>query len=187
MPGLTQFEMQLLIDAVDRNPACRTLGIVFEGRGMTQVVREPPIPLGLRTWILLREEEVPESAASAATAAAQPAPSNLGGELLNMGLSCGSAVLAGVAVAGGAGAAPVTGGASLAITVLAWAGAVATAAQCGIATGRVINEIFDPGANEQYLDSEEWYQNASAALDAISVAGGLAGTVSSVRPGRFCQ
>lgn len=171
MAGLTQQEKQQLIAAIDRNPAFRTTGIAFEGRGMCMIVRQSPMPAGLQTWIVLKEEEVQGTALAPPP---RPNPSNLRSELLNMGLSCGSAALAGVAAAGGAGAAPVTGGASLAITVVVWAGALATAAQCGISTGRVINEIFDPGSNERYLDSEEWYQNASTALDAISVAGGVA-------------
>lgn len=172
MPGLTQQEEQRLIMAIDRIPAFRTVGIAFVGRGMCKVVRQASMPAGLQTWIVLREEEV--RGTTPTPPPSQPNQSNLRSELLNMGLSCGAAVLAGVVAAGGAGAAPLTGGASLAITVVVWAGALATAAQCGIATGRVINEIFDPGINEEYLDSEEWYRNASAAIDAISVAGGVA-------------
>ena len=90
-----------------------------------------------------------------------------------MGLSCGAAVLAGAASASGVAAAPVTGGASLAVTVLTWAGAVATAAQCGIATGRVINELVDPRAND-ILDSEVWVQRSTQILDAVSLVGGTA-------------
>jgi hypothetical protein len=171
MPGLTQQEKQRLIAAIDRTAAFRTTGIAFVGRGMSQILRESPMPRGLQTWIVLEEQEVREPAS---TPPPPPDQSNLRSELLNMGLSCGSAILAGVAAAGGATAAPLTGGASLAITVVTWAGALATAAQCGIATGRVINEVFDPGSNERYLDSEEWYNLASNVLDVISVAGGVA-------------
>jgi hypothetical protein len=61
----------------------------------------------------------------------------------------------------------------LAITALTWAGAVATAAQCGIATGRVINELFDPQAN-QILDGQAWVERTSQVLDVVSLAGGAA-------------
>ena len=40
-----------------------------------------------------------------------------------------------------------------------------------MSAGRLLNEIFDPNAN-QILDSDPWVQRTSAALDAISIAGG---------------
>jgi hypothetical protein len=171
MPSLTEQDRQKLIAAIDRNPAFRTTGVAFIGRGMSQIVRQSSMPAGLQTWIVLKEEEVQQPASAPPP---QPTSSSLLRELLNMGLSCGATFFAGVATLGAAKAAPLTAGTSLGVSVVIWSGALATAAQCGIAMGRVINEIFEPGSNESYLDSEEWYQYASTTLDAISVAGGVA-------------
>jgi hypothetical protein len=172
MPGLSQQEISQLLTEIGRVQELRGVGVGFEGRGMCQVLRYPDMPPGLQTWIIMREREVP-APSSGPPAPPTPEESRLGPELLNMGLSCGAAVMTGAAAATGGAAAPVTGGASLAVTALVWFGAAATAAQCGIATGRVLNELIDPQAND-ILDSEEWVQRSSQILDAISIAGGVA-------------
>jgi len=173
--GLSRSEMQVLARHIDRVPQLRSFGIAFVGRGMSQIVRQPAMPNGLATWVVLKERNMELFPVTSSTVPAAPTPSesNLGGELLMAGLSCGAAFFAGVAGAAGVAAAPVTGGASAALTVVVWAGSAATAAQCGMSTGRVLNEIFDPRANE-ILDSDPRVQRTSAALDAISVAGGVA-------------
>jgi hypothetical protein len=51
--------------------------------------------------------------------------------------------------AGATTAAPVTGGASGVVVLVAGAAAVASAAQCGISIGRVILEISDPGLTKR--------------------------------------
>jgi len=172
MPGLSQSESRQIVAAIERIRPLRGAGIGFEGRGMSQVLRYPDTPPGFQTWIILRERQLPVPS-SGPPAPPTQAESQLGWELLNMGLSCGAMVAAGAASASGVAAAPVTGGASLAITVLTWAGAVATAAQCGIATGRVINELIDPRAND-ILDSDPWVQRTTQIIDVVSVAGGVA-------------
>jgi hypothetical protein len=184
MAGLTSQQSVQFLSCVDRIPQFRSLGVGYIGNGLCQVLREPKMPPGLRTWIIFKDADLGnaslasggnEPAAVAPSAGKMPAQrdSKLAAELLGMGLSCGTAVLAGIATAGSAAAAPVTAGTSTAITVLLWSGSVASAAQCGVSTGRVLNEIFDPTAND-LLDSESWYQAASNTLDAISVAGGTA-------------
>jgi hypothetical protein len=176
MAGLTQKQSKDLVGRLDRIQALRGIGIGFVGQGMCQVLRKPSMPRGLNTWIILQEltQEQTESFSTGGTAGERKKrESRLGFELLQMGLSCGATVLAGIAAAGSAVAAPVTAGTSGAVTVLAYSGAVATAAQCGISSGRVVNEIFDPGAND-YLDSQAWFEATSNALDAISIAGGVA-------------
>lgn len=173
MAGLTDREQSKIAGGVDLMPAFRGMAIGYEGRGMSMVLRPPSMPAGLRTWIVLIEEEV---RVQGPTPSPPPPPdqSKLGREFLNFGLSCGSAVLAGVATAGTAGAAPLTGGASLLLTAVVWAGAAASAAQCGVSVGRLVNEFHDPGSNDRYLDSEAWYRTTSDILDAISVIGGVA-------------
>jgi hypothetical protein len=158
MAGLTQKQSKDLVGRLDRIQALRGIGIGFVGQGMCQVLRKPSMPRGLNTWIILQEltQEQTESFSTGGTAGERKKrESRLGFELLQMGLSCGATVLAGIAAAGSAVAAPVTAG------------------QCGISSGRVVNEIFDPGAND-YLDSQAWFEATSNALDAISIAGGVA-------------
>jgi hypothetical protein len=184
MAGITSQQSMQLLGCVDRIPQFRTLGVGFIGNGMCQVLREPAMPAGLRTWIIFKDAEAENGALSGGPNGPAPVAQTarnlsvqrdpkLAKELLGMGLNCATAVIAGIATAGSAAAAPVTAGASTVVTVLLWSGSVASAAQCGVSTGRVLNEIFDPTAND-LLDSESWYQATSNSLDAISVAGGLA-------------
>jgi len=176
MAGLTQKQAKELVSRLDRIQALRGTGVGFVGLSMCQTLREPSMPPGLRTWIVL-QEATPEQAVSFSSGVTQnqakERESKLGFELFQMGLSCGATVVAGFVSAGAAAAAPVTGGASGVVSVLVFSGAVATASQCGISSGRVINEIFDPAAND-YLDSLAWFEATSNTLDAISIAGGFA-------------
>ena len=173
MGMLTEQQSRRILAELDRVPPTQSLGVAFEGRGQCRVLRNPAMPPGLRTWIVLKESD-DGFASSARSQEIIPRESHIGRELANMGLSCGSAVLAGFAVAGGVGAAPVTAGASTAISVLTWSATVASGLQCLNSGWRVFNEVFNPSINDG-LDSEKWYTVTSDVLDAISVAGGIAG------------
>lgn len=61
-------------------------------------------------------------------------------ELLSTGLSCGAAVLSWIVVGGSSAAIPVSGGASTAITVLAYGAATASSLQCVNSSYRLVNE-----------------------------------------------
>jgi hypothetical protein len=140
---------------------------------MSLVVRESKLPGGFGFWVVVSEiEEVENELINAGQTGSS---SKIGGELFNMGLSCGATVFAGLAAATSAAAVPFSFGASGMVTVLTAAAALASAAQCGISAGRVINELYSPGLNEQYLDSETWYNVTANTLDVISLAGGIAG------------
>jgi hypothetical protein len=167
--GLSSQHSAALIQAVDRVPAFKGVGIGFVGMGMSTIVRQPDLPLGMQHWIVFKEEP----AATAAAALAAP-PSRVGKELGSVFLSCTSAVIAGAVASGGIAAAPLTAGASAAVSALAWSSGVAAAAQCGISAGRLLNELYDPGSNERHLDSKAWYETTSLILDGISLAGGVA-------------
>ncbi|WP_044834870.1 hypothetical protein [Thalassomonas actiniarum] len=95
-------------------------------------------------------------------------------------LSCGAAFLGWFVVLGSAGAIPLTGGASGAVTYLAVSASVASSLQCANGLYRTGNEIFDQEQND-FLDSQEWYQNASIALDVISVAGAAAAAAVTIK------
>jgi hypothetical protein len=170
---LTEQQSRRIIAEIDRIHAIQQLGVVFEGRGQCRVLRQPNMPVGLRTWIVL--QEIDDTYVAAVGGQGPPRrESHFGRELVNLGLSCGSAALSGIAVAGGVGAAPLTAGASTTVTVLAWSALVAGSVQCGNSGWRVLNELVDPSKNDE-LDSQRWYVVTSDILDAVSVAGGIAG------------
>jgi hypothetical protein len=91
-------------------------------------------------------------------------------------LSCSAAVLGWLVVTGSAGAAPITGGTSAAVTVVSYGAATASSLQCGVAVVRTFDEIAGNGNVVDVLDSQEWYSEVMRALDIISLAGvGAAG------------
>lgn len=97
--------------------------------------------------------------------------SKLTSKLVDVGLNCGGAILAGAAATAGVAAAPVTGGTSTVLTVIAGAAALAAAAQCGISIGQATIEFADPGANDRYLDNEEWFKATGYFLDGVQLIG----------------
>lgn len=92
-------------------------------------------------------------------------------ESVSVLLSCGAAVLGWLVVTGSAGAAPITGGGSTAITVLSYGAAYASTIQCGVGLVRTYNELTGGEHNNDWLDSQEWYNETMRALDIISLAG----------------
>lgn len=77
---------------------------------------------------------------------------------------------------GSAGAIPISGGTSTAITYLGYAAATASTAQCLNSIGRTTLEAYSPSTKD-WLDTQDWYTNTSLAVDAISLAGAGASTV----------
>jgi hypothetical protein len=173
MGMLAEQQVRRILTEVDRTPAARPFGVAFVGRGQCRALRQPSMPAGLGTWVVLQEADDGPSLAPPAQGVSL-LDALRGREGAGMWLSCGSAVLAGFAVAGGMTAAPVTAGASTAVTVLSWAALVSSSAQCLNGGWRVFNEMLNPSRNDE-LDSERWYTVTSDVLDAVSVAGGVAG------------
>jgi hypothetical protein len=112
--------------------------------------------------------------------AAQARDGKLLSELLGFGLNCSAAVLGWVVVAGSAGAAPITGGASTFLTYVSLGAAAASSVGCVNAVGRVAAEIYSP-EDLDILDSEGWYQKATLVLDGISVLGAVSSTAVTIR------
>ena len=156
-------------------PEFRGAGVAYYGDGSCEMIRESAHVSDLKTYILLEEQE-PNPAVPSAPPPPAPMDSRwrrLVPELVGMPLNCSGAVLTGIATAGEANAAPLTAGATAPLVWLTGAAALATGAQCGLSIGRVFNAVVDP-QNNALLDSEDWYQTASTALDAIAVAGAVA-------------
>jgi hypothetical protein len=102
--------------------------------------------------------------------------SRVGPELLGAGLSCGFAVVSGVAVLGGGLAAPASGGASTLVTVAAWTGFVTGSAQCLNGVYRGYQTLVNPDSTSlAELDEDPYYKWTTFAVDAVGVLSGLPG------------
>lgn len=181
MAYLSKQQENKLINSIDKIPALRFCGIAYVGQGNSYVIRPSQMPDGLGTWIVISEVKE-QYARKPEKEIVRESNFSWGWELFGLGTSCGAAILTGVAAAGGVAATPLTGGTSLALTTLAWAGATATAAQCGISIGRFVNEWDDP-RNNQILDENAYYQYGSTALDTVSIVGGASSVKGAVKFG----
>jgi hypothetical protein len=171
-------DVEMLIDqkgfsdlfmVMDRIPEMRGAGVVYLDDKATTMVRNSAHITGLSTWLVLEETDLePVSPPKPVK------PTNaqmLNSELLAMGLNCGAAVLLGIASAGSTVCTVGTGGTCTPLLVLTAVGAAATAAQCGISVGRVIEAtLMNPDETGlANLDADPWYQGANVALEVASI------------------
>lgn len=179
MPLPTEFNVEKFLAEIDKNPDMKGMRVVYVGSSGTRVLREgPPYCADGMQAVILRDAT--EQTALQVPAAAQARDSKILAEVLGAGLSCGAAVLGWFVVLGSAGAAPVTGGGSTFITYLAIGATGASSVQCVNGLGRVATEVYAPERLD-VLDSEEWYQNTSIALDVLSLAGAVTAAAATVR------
>lgn len=94
----------------------------------------------------------------------------IGNEIASTFLSCGALILTVVSAVVAAGAAPITGGVSAPLAVLAAAGAAATAIQCGNGLWRLYDTEFNDAKTVSWIDTQNWYIATSTALDLVSLA-----------------
>ena len=132
--------------------------------------------------VILREtvEQAVTTEDYAQQVASSPRESQLWREASGMALSCGGAVISFVVAKAGIAAAPFSGGASLALTYVSYAGLAASGGQCFNGVWRTRNELTNPAKND-YYDTLAWYQAMTVALDGISLVGAGASTVATVR------
>lgn len=150
--------------------------MIFIDANLTHVVLRDFQPLCRLhpVTIILREPPPTYNVSSYAGKLAQDKrESELVGEVAAMTLSCGAAIISWIVVLGSGAAIPISGGSSAAVTYLGYAAGIASTAQCFNGAGRTYLEISNP-KEKDWLDSQEWYTNASLAVDVISVAGALA-------------
>ena len=169
-------DQQRLFKAIDADPALIGAGVVFIDRhGVSVTLREfEPICFVKPVKIVLREPPLPRPALEyLADVKTNPRESRLALEGAGVAVSCGSAVLGWIVLITAGVAIPFTGGGTVFMATLGGAAALAGTAQCGNALYRTHNEIHSPERNDQ-LDSEEWYQTATLALDVISLGGAAA-------------
>ncbi len=176
-PFDTPESRRILLQRVDRIRDLQNTRVVyFSGQTITELRPHPPLCKDRYKTVVIRKLHN----AQEVTTLQHPRTSKQNdgrffNELVSAGLSCGAAVLSWVVVTGSSAAIPVSGGASTAITVLAYGAATASSIQCGNSVIRLVNET-DLGSPEvnRWLDSQDWYNHTLTALDAVSIAGGIA-------------
>ncbi len=148
-------------------------GIGFVGDDACTVLRAPTHSSGLPTYVVLQDEVVPDPEIVP--------PPDIRLELTGVGLNCSGAVMAWGALAGEGLAAPLSGGATLALALVTWGAAIATSAQCATSIIRATDIWVNDGQWTRWLDSNEYYETTSVWLDRISLLGAVASGSAAVR------
>lgn len=169
MPLPDGFDVQEFLKELDKTRDYVGVRVVyFDGATMSELRVGPPMcETGLLAVVIRTggKGAIPTQAEIA-----EARDKRFNAELLNLGLSCGGAIISWIVAASATGAAPFTGGSSLIVTNLSatagWLGAVS----CVNAGYRLYNAKYDSGQND-WLDNQWWYTSASTAIDAISLAG----------------
>jgi hypothetical protein len=169
----SSIDLRRLFAVIDADPAIVGAGVVYLDAQLRPVtLREfQPICSVLPKRVILRE--MPTSMARldfVRRLEQEPRESQLVFEAFGMGFACGSAILGWLVAVSGTAAIPFTAGVSSVVAVVGYTSATASFVQCMVGGYRVYNELTDP-SNNQALDSDPWYQHATAALDAVAVVG----------------
>ncbi|AZG34267.1 MULTISPECIES: hypothetical protein [Shewanella] len=189
---LANIDTKTLFKKIDAIPGLAGAGIVYidskyniiELRKFEPVCQLNPIKIVLREPPQLMSQA--EFASHLKGSQGNIRESNLVGELGNAAWSCGTAALGWMVVIGSMAAIPLTGGTSSAITYLAGAGATAGLVQCINGAMRSYNAYENPEKNDN-LDSQEWYQNATSAVDLVSLAGAGAAALGTIKAIKMMQ
>ncbi len=167
----SQIDLPRLFAAIDADPGIVGAGVVYIDADFNVVtLREfQPICSIKPKRVILREAQkyiAPKQFAQQVQD--NPRESRLVSEAINTSLSCAGAVIGWVV------------GASSVLVAIGYTAAVASTAQCVVGGYRTVNEVTNPARND-YLDSEAWYQYTSIALDAASLLGVGASTLTSIK------
>jgi len=177
-------DLPTLYRTIDADPAIVGAGVVHIGSDYQVTVLREFVPLcSVRPKRVILRETVEQAVTTedyAQQVASSPRESQLWREASGMALSCGGAVIGFVVAKAGIAAAPFSGGASLALTYVSYAGLAASGGQCFNGVWRTLNELTNPAKND-YYDTLAWYQAMTVALDGISLVGAGASTVATVR------
>ena len=180
---LSQPNIQKLFTKLDADHVLVGAGVVYITKNLNVIrLREFQAVCRIRP-IHVVIHEIPEGERSdiyATKLVQNSRESKLVGESVGTVLSCGAAVLGWLVVIGGGVAAPISGGTSTTVSVLAWGAAVASSLQCANGFIRTGSELGSGEIND-YLDSQEWYQTAITSLDIISLAGAGSASLASFK------
>ncbi|CRM02876.1 hypothetical protein [Pseudomonas sp. 31 R 17] len=185
----SQINLPRLFAAIDADPGIVGAGVVYIDADFNVVtLREfqPICSIAPKRVILREAQKYIAPAQFAQQVQDNPRESRLVGEAINTSLSCAGAIIGWIVVLSGTVAVPFTAGASTVITAIGYTAATASTLQCFASGYRVSNEISDPSKNDK-LDSSQWYQYTMIALDAASLIGVGASTLTTVKLVRLNQ
>lgn len=168
-----QINLPRLFAAIDADPGIVGAGVVYIDADFNIVtLREfqPICSIAPKRVILREAQRYIAPAQFAQQVQDNPRESRLVGEAINTTLSCAGAVIGWVVVLSGSVAIPFSAGASTVVAALGYTAAAASTVQCFAGGYRTVNEIRNPSRNDE-LDGEEWYQYTMIALDAASLVG----------------
>lgn len=169
------FDFAALGAAMDCNRDFAQAGIIYAEGANRYLVRpnkrHPNGQSGVVTHVIVTKSPVRETKSNAGKVLTDAVSAkSLGPEIASTVLSCGAMIVtAGVMMTGGL-AVPLTGGASGLLVAIAYAGAGATALQCFNGVYRLYDLVENGGSDVAWLDSQDWYNATSTALDLISLA-----------------
>jgi len=145
------------------------VGIMYSEDECKYIIRRP-ITKGKISYVVVTK--IPDANALDANKEFKDAVKSpeLSKEITSTALSCGCFFLSLTCMAIGGIAAPVTGGASLAVTALGYAGTVASFGQCINGSYRVFDITMNEGHGVAWLDSQNWYTTTSTLLDVVGLA-----------------
>lgn len=175
-----ELDTQALLSSINRSGSLSGMRVVYWD-GMRYIVIRPGPPLcaeGLKT-IVIKRDTGQQALQSAETARSRDG--RLYADLLSVGLSCPAMVLSWVVVGGSAAAVPITGGASTFIAYLGLGAMAASGGQCLISLSRSGAGIAGWHDELDNVDNSWWYPALAAALDAVSLAGAVSATATSLR------
>ncbi|WDD99823.1 hypothetical protein [Thalassomonas actiniarum] len=185
-------DQQKLFKQIDNIPELHGAAVLYVDKDFTMVELRPFTPICRITPVKVVLREPPNDLNQAQFAAhlkggqADTRESRLVGEVSGAALSCSAAFLGWIVVLGSGAAIPLTGGASGAVTYLAVAASAASTIQCGNGLYRAWNEVKDTEKND-FLDSQEWYQHTTFALDLISLGGAIAAGAATLKAVKLLQ
>lgn len=174
------------LEHIDKQPGLYGAGVLYFNGLDGAVIREfQPLCQSRPINIIIR------SAPRGATSPASPVTPKMEEENVALyssvtehtstALSCGAAILSWLVVFGSGAASVPTLGASTPLTVLSYAAAIASTGQCVNGGYRSAKLVAGEEENLKWLDSLEWYQKTSAALDLVSLAGAGASYMATIK------
>ncbi|CAM3634695.1 hypothetical protein D3C81_310290 [compost metagenome] len=169
----SQTNLPKLFAAIDADPGIVGAGVVYIDADYNIIIlREfQPLCSVLPKRVILRETKKYLTPAQFLDQLRNnPRESRVIAEALSASVACVSAWLGWSVVFSGTVAVPFTAGVSAVLVPIGAAAAAASSAQCLIGVQRVFNEVLDPAENDR-LDSLEWYRNMSSMLEAVSLLG----------------
>lgn len=179
----SSIDVRRLFAAIDADPAIVGAGVVYLDRNLRAVVlREfQPICSIVPKKVILRE--APRSVGRVEFIRRlehEPRESRVVFELVNTALACTAAWISWRVAISGTSLIPFSAGASGVVTAIGVSAGLASGVQCLNGLVRVRNELFNSSQND-YLDSDEWYQAATAGLDAASLLGAGVTSMATIR------